>query len=613
VITRFLRELKRRRVLYTAWLYVVGSWVAIEVAATLAESSLLPVSTTRYLLLLLSVGFVFALVMGWFYDISKEGIRRTGLLQEGETLPPLGFFDYVLLAGLGLVATLDLFILVSPQLETDSPSKTPNTGQRTIAVLDFEDLQPAGAGNEIGEVLADELRASLTRTAGLRVLGAATSEALSGLAGDNRKSMAEELSVTAMLFGKVLLDGSRFSIDARLVGPAGDEIWSNRVEGPSRESATLQQSLLRQVIGAVAPHLDPDPVQGPRTKAGECSKVYDIYLRGKQLSRARRYSQAELWNRGMELLRQAVALDDKCAVAWEAIAVALQAYQDMGGFVRAGSAARRALELNDALPGAWTVLSEIAEDEERWSDAEEYILRALQVDPTDITANLTYSSSLVSRGRVREGLELALAAYRRDPASDRVNHIIALAAHYAGDSELLLKHGRIAIELTGLRNAFMLESLAEAYLMRGETDRALEAYAEDPQYPHWFPDCVRMRDDPSLAPAVKAAAQDTLEQVLSGETKAGWSIAWRLVRCGTWLEDPDIFYGLLLATDIETMFGKGFPNEIVFTNLWAPDGSAMRRDPRFRELVLETGLLEYWRKWGWADLCHPDGDSFRCD
>ena len=92
-----------------------------------------------------------------------------------------------------------------------------------------------------------------------------------------------------------------------------------------------------------------------------------------------------------------------------------------------------------------------------------------------------------------------------------------------------------------------------------------------------------------------------------------WSNSWRLIRCGIWLEAPDITLGILLATDVETQFGDGFPNEIVFINLWHPDATVMRQDPRFRELVLETGLLDYWKNWGWADLCEPDGESFRCD
>lgn len=612
MITRFLCELKRRRVLHTASLYIVGAWIALQGAEVLSEAGL-PPSTMRNLLVLLSAGFPIALVTGWFFDISQEGITKTGPLQEGEPLSELKFIDHLLLAGIAVVVAVDAYILSFPPPEDIQVATTAAPQQRTIAILGFEDLHPAGIGEDIGEVFADELRASLTRTAGLRVLGAVTSKALSDLAGESRMSMAQELSVTAMLLGKVLLDGKHISIDALLIGPAGDEIWSNRVEGPAGDGVALQQDLLRQVMRALAPNLDPDPVQGPRVEAGECSAVYDVYLRGKRLSQSRKFTQAELWNRGMELLQEAVSVDPQCAVAWEAIATALQNYQDTAGFVRAGMAARRALELNDTLPGAWTVLSEIAEEEMRWSDAEEYILRALRADPTDFQANYNYSFNLVTRGRIREGLDFALEAYRRDPASKSASSVISIAAHYAGDSELMLKHGRIAIELMGLRNSYTLDSLAEAHLVRGDTDRALEIYAEYPQYPDWFPDCVRLRDDPSLVPGVRKAARGTLDRILAGETEARWSNAWRLIRCAVWLEDPDIFFGILLAKDVDTMFGNGYPVEVVFINLWHPDAAAMRRDPRFRELVMETGLLDYWIKWGWADLCEPDSDSFRCD
>jgi TolB-like protein len=612
LITRFLRELKRRRVLHTASLYIVGAWIALQVVEVLSGAGL-PPSTMRNLLVLLSAGFPVSLVTGWFFDISKEGVSKTGPLREGEPLPELRFIDHLLLAGIAVVVVVDAYILSFPPPEDIQLVTTTAPQQRTIAVLGFEDLQPAGVGEDIGEVFAGELRSSLTRTAGLRVLGPETSRVLTDLAGASRMSMAKELSVTAMLLGKVLLDGGRISIDARLVGPAGDEIWLGRVEGPAGDGVALQQSLLRQVVGAVAPGLDPDPVQGPRVEAGECSEVYDIYLRGKRLSQSRKFTQAELWNRGMELLQEAVSVDPQCAVAWEAIATALQNYQDTAGFVRAGVAARRALELNDTLPGAWTVLAEIAEDEVRWNDAEEYILRALRADPTDIQANYDYSFNLVTRGRIREGLDFGLETYRRDPASTPASNVITIAAHYAGDSELMLKHGQISIELTGLRNSYTLDSIAEAHLLRGETDRALETYGEYPWYPDWFPDCVRVRDDPSLVPGVRKSARETLDSILAGETEAGWSNSWRLIRCAIWLEDPDIFYGLLLAEDIETVFGKGFPVEIVFINLWHPDATAMRQDPRFRELVMETGLPDYWKKWGWADLCEPDGDDFRCD
>ena len=40
---RFLRELKRRRVLHTASIYVVGAWIALQVVEVLSEAGLPPV------------------------------------------------------------------------------------------------------------------------------------------------------------------------------------------------------------------------------------------------------------------------------------------------------------------------------------------------------------------------------------------------------------------------------------------------------------------------------------------------------------------------------------------------------------------------------------------
>jgi tetratricopeptide (TPR) repeat protein len=39
-----------------------------------------------------------------------------------------------------------------------------------------------------------------------------------------------------------------------------------------------------------------------------------------------------------------------------------------------------------------------------------------------------------------------------------------------------------------------------------------------------------------------------------------------------------------------------------------------RQLPRFKEFVKEIGLVDYWKEYGWPDLCHPVGDDdFVCD
>jgi TolB-like protein/Flp pilus assembly protein TadD len=610
MLKNFARELKRRRVLHTASLYVVGAWIALQVVEVLASAGL-PPATMRNLLLVLSAGFPLAVIAGWFFDISREGITLTGPLPKGQALPDLKFIDHLLLVGLLAVIAVDVWVLsLPPPQNPDSLLTAPETRQRFIAVLDFDD--PGAKGEGVGQALAGELRKSLTRVAGLRVLGPESSRLLS-LAGESRQGMAQELSISALLSGTVLLEEDMLRIDARLAGvPAGNELWSTRIERPLADAVAMQDGLIEQVVAAVAPGLDPDPAQGPRAEEGDCAGVYDLYLQGKQLASARKHSQAEMYERGLDLLRQVVAEDEQCALAWEALAVASLNYR-MEGYVQAGSAARRALELNDTLSEAWSVLADIAANDRRWNDAEEMFLRALYADPTNVAANREYAETLVSRGRARDALHYALEAYRYEPASVNVNNSVSVAALYARDSETVIKHSGKALDLAGERMAFLLDSIAEAYLLRGETERALETYQEAGKFPDWFPDCVRVRDDPSLAPGVAAHVRETFEQIVSGQIQSDWSTTWRLIRCGTWLGEPDIVFGILLAERLDSPYFDRIPTEIAFTNLFIPDAAVLRQHPRFRELVEESGLLDYWKQWGWADLCRPEGDSFACD
>ena len=152
MIGRFLRELKRRRVLNTAFLYVVGAWIALQVVEVLAGAGL-PPTAMRNLLIILSFGFPLALIVGWFFDISTDGIKKTGPLKEGEQLPKLKFLDHVFLAGLILVVAMDAYILSIPPFEDIVVVKSASQ-QRTIAVLGCEDLDLADGSDPIGNDFA---------------------------------------------------------------------------------------------------------------------------------------------------------------------------------------------------------------------------------------------------------------------------------------------------------------------------------------------------------------------------------------------------------------------------------------------------------------------------
>ena len=51
-----------------------------------------------------------------------------------------------------------------------------------------------------------------------------------------------------------------------------------------------------------------------------------------------------------------------------------------------------------------------------------------------------------------------------------------------------------------------------------------------------------------------------------------------------------------------------------FFKIWYPVMTEVRQLPRFKELMREIGLVDYWKEFGWPDLCRPIGDDdFVCD
>lgn len=46
---------------------------------------------------------------------------------------------------------------------------------------------------------------------------------------------------------------------------------------------------------------------------------------------------------------------------------------------------------------------------------------------------------------------------------------------------------------------------------------------------------------------------------------------------------------------------------------WLPVFDRTRHQPAFRQLLRESGLVDYWQDTGWPRMCQPAGNDFRCD
>src|SRR5207342_856201 len=74
---RFFAELRRRRVIRVAVVYVIAGWVVIEVASTMLPGLNLPGWTVTLVIALVVLGFPIAFAMGWMFDIGPRGVQRT--------------------------------------------------------------------------------------------------------------------------------------------------------------------------------------------------------------------------------------------------------------------------------------------------------------------------------------------------------------------------------------------------------------------------------------------------------------------------------------------------------------------------------------------------------
>ena len=78
----FWQELKRRKVIRVAIVYVIGAWVSVEVASVLFPALLLPDWTTRLVVALALIGFPVTVVLAWTFDVTERGVQKTAAKKD---------------------------------------------------------------------------------------------------------------------------------------------------------------------------------------------------------------------------------------------------------------------------------------------------------------------------------------------------------------------------------------------------------------------------------------------------------------------------------------------------------------------------------------------------
>jgi hypothetical protein len=84
--SRFLTELKRRKVYKVAVAYAVGSWLLIQAASIFLPTFGAPPCMMKAVVMFLGLGFILSAILSWVFDITPQGIKRTADNSPTETI-----------------------------------------------------------------------------------------------------------------------------------------------------------------------------------------------------------------------------------------------------------------------------------------------------------------------------------------------------------------------------------------------------------------------------------------------------------------------------------------------------------------------------------------------
>ena len=470
------QELRRRRVFRTAGLYIVGAWLIIQVADISFPAWGLPETGLRYLFIAAAACFPVVLVFGWFFDVTAGGIVRT---QPAGDAPDLRLrrADYVLLlAFLGIGATVLIGTLGGLEEELGSPTGVVASGKpaHSVAVLPFRNLDPNAETGFFSDGITEEVLHRLSSIGALHVLASNSSFPFRDSV-EGPKSISDKLGVRYLLQGSVRRDADFVRVTARLVDETGFQVWSEIFDRELESIFVIQTEIASRVASHVVDEIVP-PQELPAGRTTENMAAYTEYLRGRAFLDAR----VAGWQaQAAAAFRRAIELDPGYAPPYAGLATATTVNTDFGPHWDEGETlARKSLELDPELANAHAILGLIQSVLGRPELGVDSLNRAIELDPSLAIAYSWQSFSLFRLGREGEARDVVRRGLEIDPLNPIM---IRNESFYLSDVGRFDRAEQLLLRLTNLPeppgNTWFW--LSDFYANWGRFADAFEAAAEN--------------------------------------------------------------------------------------------------------------------------------------
>ena len=169
-------------------------------------------------------------------------------------------------------------------LATRQPEWTSDpTASLTLAVLPFDSLG-AGPGDDVLALgMAREIRNTLSRVRGLRVVSDSSSFAIASEPLTSTE-MGRRLKADLLLDGSLERTGDTVKLSAELVdGWDGVNVWTGALSGPATDLNRLRQQMAAQVFEQMVVKIGPNRLEQLAEPRGENARSYRLLVEANQL------------------------------------------------------------------------------------------------------------------------------------------------------------------------------------------------------------------------------------------------------------------------------------------------------------------------------------------
>lgn len=269
--------------------YGVAASATVQVGGTILPIFHAPEWVQQVFVAVIAIGFPFALVLAWAFDITSQGIERTPNLTGVRVSSARQIWL------LGIVGTVIAALALSgywfwhPWRNSGVAASSLTSGsipEKSIAVLPFQNLTTEKENAFFADGVQDQILTNLAKVADLKVISSTSVQqykAETGVA-RNLREVGRQLGVTYVLEGSVQRAPSRLRVITRLIDARTDsQVWAETYDRDVADLFAIQSDIAQTIVNQLQAKISPEQKARIEERLTGDIVAFELYLRAKQV------------------------------------------------------------------------------------------------------------------------------------------------------------------------------------------------------------------------------------------------------------------------------------------------------------------------------------------